>query len=247
MPIKVIAFDADDTLWHNETRFREAENFFKDLLGDHAEEPHIDAVLYRHEIKNIASFGYGAKTFTLSMIEAALEISKRQITAKDVEDIIRIGNEIINEPLVVFDHVETVLQTLSEDFKLMVLTKGDLMEQENKIRRSDLGRYFDYTEIVTEKSAAVYRGILERHRLDPMHFLMVGNSLKSDVFPAREIGAQAIHIPYHTTWVHEQVPSHEAEASDHLELQRIEELIPLSRHWLDRNATGKHPTYCAEP
>ncbi len=222
--IEVIAFDADDTLWHNETRFRKAEEFFKSLLGDHAEDAHIDDVLYRHEVKNIASFGYGAKTFTLSMVEAAIELSHRNISGAEVEEIIRIGNEIINEPLTVFDGVQEVLEFLKRDFSLMVVTKGDLMEQENKIRRSGLGPLFRYTEIVSEKNVETYRNILEKYSIDPRHFLMIGNSLKSDVLPVIDAGAQAIHIPYHTTWVHEQVPDHVAAASDHLELKSLEDI-----------------------
>ena len=223
--IEVIAFDADDTLWHNETRFRKAEEFFKSLLGEHAEAAHIDEVLYRHEVKNIASFGYGAKTFTLSMVEAAIELSQRRISGSEVEEIIRIGNEIINEPLTVFEGVQDVLEALMNDFSLMVVTKGDLMEQENKIRRSGLGHYFKYTEIVSEKNVETYGGIFKKYQIDPKGFLMVGNSLKSDVLPVIEAGGQAIHIPYHTTWVHEQVPDHVAEASDHRELGSLVEVL----------------------
>ncbi len=225
--IEVIGFDADDTLWHNETRFRKAEEFFKKLLGDHAEEAHIDEVLYRCELKNIATCGYGAKTFTLSMVEAAIELSQRKVTGREVEEIIQIGNEILSEPLVVFDGVRDVLDELRQDFDLMIVTKGDLMEQENKIRRSGLGDFFRYTEIVSEKSKDAYGQILRKYDFDPERFLMVGNSLKSDVLPVMDLGAHAVHIPYHTTWVHEQVPDHVAAASDHHELAQLNELPQL--------------------
>jgi putative hydrolase of the HAD superfamily len=222
---QVIAFDADDTLWHNETRFRQAEEFFKTLLGEHATEAQIDSVLYRHELKNIESFGYGAKTFTLSMVEAAIELSERSVTAHEVEEIIRIGNEIINEPLVVFDEAKEVLEKLRERFDLMIVTKGDLMEQENKIRRSELGSLFRYTEIVSEKTSSTYLSILERHSIESNEFLMVGNSLKSDILPVIAIGGTAIHIPYHTTWIHEEVPDEVAAASDHTTLGSLKDLI----------------------
>ncbi len=235
----VIAFDADDTLWHNETRFRKAEEFFKKLLGDHAEEAHIDDVLYRCELKNIATCGYGAKTFTLSMVEAAIELSERKVTASEVEEIIQIGNEILTEPLLVFDGVREVLEELKRDFDLMIVTKGDLMEQENKIRRSGLGDFFRYTEIVTEKCPDTYGRILEKYDFTPERFLMVGNSLKSDVLPVRDLGAHAVHIPYHTTWIHEQVPDHVAEASDHDELADLSELPQHLAKWgADKEPTG---------
>lgn len=222
--IETIAFDADDTLWHNETRFRKAETFFKTLLGSHAQDDVIDQTLYRHEIKNIASYGYGAKTFTLSMVEAAIELSERKVTASEVEEIIRIGNEIIHEPLHVFEEVEGVLASLAKDYDLMVITKGDLMEQENKIQRSGLRRYFRYAEIVSEKSSAAYQELLDRYTIPVDTFLMVGNSLKSDVLPVRAIGGQAVHIPYHTTWIHESVSDEVAAASDHRELANLSEL-----------------------
>lgn len=225
--IEVIGFDADDTLWHNETRFRKAEEFFKKLLGDHAEEAHIDEVLYRCELKNIASCGYGAKTFTLSMVEAAIELSERKVTGQEVAEIIQIGNEILSEPLLVFDGVREVLDELRQEFDLMIVTKGDLMEQENKIRRSGLGEFFRYTEIVTEKNSDIYGRLLRKYQFEPDRFLMVGNSLKSDVLPVMALGGHAVHIPYHTTWVHEQVPDHVAKASDHHELAKLAELPPL--------------------
>lgn len=228
-PIQVIAFDADDTLWHNETRFRKAETFFKDLLCGHGTVEHIDSVLYRHELKNIQSFGYGAKTFTLSMVEAAIELSKRKVTAHEVEEIIRIGNEIINEPLEVFNGVEEVLENLKSRCDLMIVTKGDLMEQENKIRRSGLGKYFRYKEIVSEKSRDCYSDILRRYALEPEQFLMVGNSLKSDILPVMEIGAAAVHIPYHTTWIHEEVSEEVAAQSAHAALESLQDLI----HFVD--------------
>jgi putative hydrolase of the HAD superfamily len=236
---EVIAFDADDTLWHNETRFRQAEAFFKNLLGEHATEEQIDSVLYRHELKNIQSFGYGAKTFTLSMVEAAIELSERSVTAQEIEEIIRIGNEIINEPLVVFDDVKEVLEKLGKSYDLMIVTKGDLMEQENKIRRSELGHFFRHTEIVSEKTASTYLNILERHSIEPDEFLMVGNSLKSDILPVIAIGGTAIHIPYHTTWIHEEVSDEIAAASDHISLESLKDLISYSS---DNLRPKKEPT-----
>ena len=225
--IRVVAFDADDTLWHNETRFRRAEQCFKDLLEGHALPSVIDSVLYRHEIKNIKSFGYGAKTFTLSMVEAAIELSKRSVTASQVEEIIAIGNGIIEEPLIVFDEIHDILEQFTRHYDLMIITKGDLMEQENKIRRSGLGHYFRFREVVDEKSIETYRGILEQHRIPPHEFLMIGNSLKSDILPVRELGAEAIHVPYHTTWMHETVPDEVAAASDHLERSQLREVLAL--------------------
>ena len=225
--IRVVAFDADDTLWHNETRFRKAEQCFKDLLKGHASGSVIDSVLYRQEIKNIKSFGYGAKTFTLSMVEAAIELSERSVTASQVEEIIAIGNGIIEEPLIVFDEIHDLLEQFARHYDLMMITKGDLMEQENKIRRSGLGNYFRFREVVSEKSIETYRGILEQYRIPPREFLMIGNSLKSDILPVRELGAAAIHVPYHTTWVHETVPEDVAAASDHLERSHLREVLAL--------------------
>ncbi len=223
----VVAFDADDTLWHNETRFRNAEAFFRSLLDGHADNEEIDRVLYRHEVKNIQSFGYGAKTFTLSMVEAAIELSGRQVTAAEIERIIEIGNEIINEPLEVFEGVAEVLSGLQPRYDLMLVTKGDLMEQENKIRRSELKPYFRYTEIVSEKNDHTYQDLLERYQIQPIRFVMVGNSLRSDVVPVCGIGAHAVHVPYHTTWVHEEVDPAVAAACHYHEIGGLGELPAL--------------------
>ncbi len=203
--IKVIAFDADDTLWVNETIFTVTQQRFKEIVGKYVSTETLDEKLYGFEIRNLKIFGYGIKGFMLSMIETAIELSRGTITGTEIQQIIDLGKVMLDHPVEILPNVEETLQLLQPDYTLMLITKGDLFDQESKIARSGLADYFNQVEILSEKDEATYQRVLKRNNIAPNEFLMVGNSLKSDILPICNIGAQAVYIPFHTTWVHEIV------------------------------------------
>ncbi|MBM1107841.1 HAD family hydrolase [Aurantibacter crassamenti] len=203
--IKTIGFDADDTLWVNETYFREAEDKFADLLTGYETKNKIDQELFKTEIKNLELYGYGIKGFMLSMVESALELSNNQISQATILEILNLGKEMINQEVELLEGVEEVLAKLKDKYRLIVLTKGDLLDQERKLERSNLLHYFHHVEVLSDKKEVNYMNLLEHLEIDTKEFLMIGNSLKSDVLPLINIGAEAIHIPFHTTWQHEEV------------------------------------------
>ncbi|WP_299324279.1 HAD family hydrolase [uncultured Maribacter sp.] len=203
--INVIGFDADDTLWVNETYFRDTEDKFANLLEKYETKNKIDQELFRTEIKNLDLYGYGIKGFMLSMIECALELSNNQISSKTIGALLDLGKEMITQPVELLDGVEDVLKSLKDKYRLIVLTKGDLLDQERKLERSGLSEYFHHVEVLSDKKEKNYSDLLEHLQIAPNEFLMIGNSLKSDVLPLVELGARAIHVPFHTTWEHEEV------------------------------------------
>ncbi|MEP2276175.1 MAG: HAD family hydrolase [Reichenbachiella sp.] len=205
MQTKIIAFDADDTLWHNESYFRETEQKFYALLEGYLPEHSLAKELFQVEMKNLELYGYGIKAFTLSMIESAMQISDRTIKIEDIEKIIAYGKELLQMPVELIDDVESVLQALHGKYKLVLATKGDLLDQHRKLTKSGLGKYFHHIEIMSEKKELDYEKLLRRLEIEPEEFVMIGNSLKSDVLPVLELGGTAFHIPYHVTWAHEHV------------------------------------------
>lgn len=205
MPIRVIAFDADDTLWINETYFREAEEKFASLLEDFMPQHAILKELYRTEIANLELYGYGIKGFMLSMVETALRISAQQMPPSLVEKIIHIGQEMLSKPVDLLPGVEEVLQSLQGKYKIVLATKGDLVDQERKLAKSGLQGYFHHIEIMSEKRASDYNKLIGHLDIQASEFVMIGNSLKSDVLPVLELGGYGIHVPFHITWAYEQV------------------------------------------
>ena len=203
--IKVIGFDADDTLWVNETYFREAELEFAKLMAPYETANKIDQELFKKEIENLPLYGYGVKGFVLSMVEMAVEISNNSVSNNTIVKILNIGKQMLNAPVELLDGVEDVLKTLSKKYKLIVLTKGDLLDQERKLEKSNLISYFHHIEVMSDKQDVNYSKVLDHLDITPSEFLMIGNSLKSDILPLVNIGAEAIHVPFHTTWLHEQV------------------------------------------
>ena len=203
--IKVIGFDADDTLWVNETYFRETEEKFAELLDGYETKNKIDQELFKMEMKNLELYGYGIKGFMLSMIESALELSNNRVPQATILEILNLGKKMISHKVELLDGVEEVLETLKDKYRLIVLTKGDLLDQERKLKRSNLLDYFHHVEVLSDKKEENYLNLLQHLKIETSEFLMVGNSLKSDVLPIVNIGAQAIHIPFHTTWKHEEV------------------------------------------
>ena len=203
--IKVIAFDADDTLWVNEPFFRDAENEFCKLLKNYISREDCKQLLFEVEIKNLPMYGYGIKPFTLSLIEAAIALSKNRIPLDTVSKIIELGKEMLSKPIKLIDGIEETLIKLSSRYRLVMATKGDLLDQERKLKKSGLENYFHHIEVMSDKQPDNYQKLLQHLDITSNQFLMIGNSLKSDVLPVLEIGAYAIHIPFHITWEHEMV------------------------------------------
>ena len=201
--IKVIAFDADDTLWENETIFRQAEETFCTLMSDYLPAETCQQELFAIEMKNLPIYGYGIKPFALSLIEAAINLSHGQVSNAVIQKIIELGQGMLIAPNPLLDHVDQVLATLTPGFRLVVATKGDLLDQERKLERSGLAKYFHHIEIMSDKKPRNYQKLVAHLDIRPDEFLMVGNSVNSDVLPVLEIGASTVHIPFHTTWAHE--------------------------------------------
>lgn len=225
--IKVIAFDADDTLWVNETYFREAEAKFAKLLSKYETENKIDQELFKTEIKNLELYGYGVKGFMLSMVECALEISNYNLNPTLLDEILNIGKEMLLKPIDLLDGVEEVLTSLHGKYKLIVATKGDLLDQERKLEKSGLLQYFHHIEVMSEKKEKDYQKLIKHLDIEANELLMIGNSLKSDVLPLINIGASAIHVPFHTTWAHEEVSDSEQKNVNYKTINNLKELISI--------------------
>jgi putative hydrolase of the HAD superfamily len=206
--LTTIGFDADDTLWQNEQFFRLTEARFVALLGEHGEAAEISGRLLEAERRNLAFYGFGIKGFVLSMIESAIEITRGQVPTAAIGEILAWGREMLEHPVETLPHVRETLQALAPDYALVLITKGDLFDQERKLAASGLGELFDAVEIVSDKHAETYRRIFARHGDGPERAMMVGNSLKSDIWPALEAGAWAVHVPHELTWAleHAQEP-----------------------------------------
>lgn len=222
--IKIIGFDADDTLWINEPHFQETERHFCDLLSNFQPAKTISEELFKTEMQNLDLYGYGAKSFMLSMIETALRISNSNLINSEINAIIELGKELLNKPVVLLDGIEEVLVKLSEKkFKIIMATKGDLLDQERKLLKSKIKKYFHHIEIMSDKKESDYSKLLMHLDIHPQDFVMVGNSLKSDIIPVIRIGGYGIYIPFHTTWEHEKIEMTEMTENYH-EIKHISEI-----------------------
>lgn len=232
--LDIIAFDADDTLWQNERIYNATQEQYTRLLGKYIGTNGVDAALYETEKGNIPYFGYGIKSFTLSMVETAIRLTEGQITSADVAQIVGFAKTMIDTPVQLLDHVTETVTQLAESHRLMIITKGDLLDQERKLERSGLAAYFTDIEIVSEKTEATYRHILAKYNLAPSRFLMAGNSLKSDVLPVAAIGGHAVYIPHDLTWVHETISDADHNPAGYDEIAHIG-LLPALVAELDRD------------
>ncbi len=205
MKIKIVAFDADDTLWDNELYFRETENKFCALFEDFLPQHSVERELLQIELKNISLYGYGIKAFMLSMIETAITVTDKNVKADAIEKIIGFGQELLTKPVNLIDGVEEVLKSLKPKYRLVLATKGDLLDQERKLKKSGLANYFHHIEIMSEKKESDYARLINHLDIQPAELMMIGNSLKSDALPVLNSGGHAIHIPYHVTWAHERI------------------------------------------
>lgn len=226
MHSKIIAFDADDTLWHNEPYFDEAQERFCVLFQDYASSQEILGLILNHQIKNLPLYGFGIKAFTLSMIESALELTNHKISGQNIQKVIQIGKDLLQKPVELLPNVTEVLEQLKGSHKLIVATKGDLKDQHRKLHDSGIGAYFHHIEVMSDKAELDYEKMLGRLDCKAEDFLMIGNSLKSDVLPVLNIGGHAIHIPYHTTWEYEKI-DFEIEHDNFKSFTNITEILPL--------------------
>ena len=219
---KVIGLDADDTLWVNEPYYRETEEAFYDLLSDFVSHEKVSRELFKTEMQNLELYGFGTKAFMLSLVETALRVSDHKVSPAKIQEIIQLGKVQLNKPIEMLDGVQTVLEELCRlEYTLIVATKGDLLDQERKLRKSNIEAYFHHIEIMSDKKESDYLKLLKHLEIRPEDFLMVGNSMKSDIYPVLNIGGYAIHIPFHITWQHEEVADIEM---DHEHFQMVENI-----------------------
>ncbi len=225
MNIKVIAFDADDTLWVNEPYFQETEKKFCELLEDYLPQHTTAQELFKTEMQNLTLYGYGVKGFMLSMVETALRVTNKTLNVDVIEKAIEYGKELLDKPIEMLDGVEDVLKSLSGHYRLVVATKGDLLDQERKLKKSGIEHYFHHTEIMSDKKESDYLKLIKHLDIQPIQFMMIGNSIKSDVLPVLAVGGYGVHVPYHTTWAHEHV-EHNIQHENFKQINSISEIIP---------------------
>jgi len=227
--IRVIAFDADDTLWHNETIFERMHERYRALLAHYHDAPTVDRTLLATERRNLDLYGYGVKGFTLSAIETAIELTDGKIGAAEIRTLLQLGREMLDHPVELLEGAREVVEPLAQSHRLLLITKGDLRDQQRKLAKSGLAPHFTQIEIVSEKDAATYAAILQRHKISPMEFLMVGNSLKSDILPVLAVGGAAAHVPYHLQWEHDRTDKLPDAPGRFFELETIRDLPVLLR------------------
>ena len=203
--IKVIGFDADDTLWVNEPYYRTVEEEFKRLMMPYDTGVDITQELYRTEMNNLSIYGYGIKSFMLSLVQCAIEVTEGKVSTETIAQILDLGKGMLRRPIELLEDVKTVLETLAEDYTLIVATKGDLLDQEKKMMKSSIASYFHHIEIMSDKMEQNYVQLLKHLDMPPGEFVMIGNSMKSDILPVLNLGSYAIHVPFHTTWIHEEI------------------------------------------
>lgn len=223
--IRIIAFDADDTIWADSKYFRQTEQRWAECLREYGDTESLHRRLFAIEQKNMDWYGYGTMAYTLSLVEAALEISRGEIKAEAIQQILETGRQMLAHPIELMEGAEEVLSVLSRQYSLMMITKGELLEQKRKLKKSGLQSYFQHIEIVTEKNSQNYAGILKKLHIEPEAFLMVGNSLKSDVLPVLEIGGNAVHIPTDQLWEYEHCSS--LPSKPYTILSKLTELLTL--------------------
>ncbi len=223
----VIAFDGDDTLWHTEYLYAEAQAKFKQLLAPYLPADGIEDKVYQTEMRNLQQFGYGIKGFVLSLIESAIELTEGRITGREIQTLLDIAKEMLDAEVRLLDHVADTLASLATSYTLMLITKGDLYDQEAKIARSGLVQHFKHVEIVSSKRPETYQLLLSKYRIPPSRFIMVGNSPRSDILPVLEIGGHAVYIPHAITWSHEVADLPQEGHPGYFQLEHIGQLPDL--------------------
>lgn len=229
-----IGFDADDTLWHNETIFEDVHARYREMLSRYHDADTVEATLYETEMRNLDLYGYGVKGFTLSAIETAIQLTDGKISADEIRQLMALGRDMLAHPVELLPGVAETIEALASKHRLLLITKGDLRHQERKLLKSGIAEHFRHVEIVSEKNESTYAAILRRHVINPARFLMVGNSLKSDIFPVLAIGGTAVHLPYHLTWKHELTDTIPLENGRFFTLEGVRDLPPLLETLLAR-------------
>jgi len=225
--IRIIGFDADDTLWHNENIFDRAQERYRRLLAKYHPAAEVDVALFATEMRNLRRYGYGIKGFMLSATETAIELTKGEISAREIREILALGQDMLAHPVELMPDAAAVVPALARDHRLLLITKGDLHDQERKIAESGLAAHFSAVEILSEKDGGAYERVLRRHGVALNEFAMVGNSLKSDILPVLALGGAGVHIPYHLTWQHERVEAAPHDSPRFRRITRLAELPPL--------------------
>ena len=228
--IEFIGFDADDTLWVNEPYYREVEEAFEKLMQPYKTGRDVATELYNTEMANLELYGYGIKAFMLSLVECAIALTGGAVTSETIQEIIGIGKGMLQRPIELLEDAKLVLDRLSPRYRLIVATKGDLLDQERKMTRSSISSYFHHIEVMSDKKEQNYIQLLHHLDIAPSEFLMIGNSMKSDILPPLKLGAYAIHVPYHTTWAHEEADEEPGSEQFYRveKLKDVLDLIPLS-------------------
>ena len=227
--IKVIGFDADDTLWVNEPYYREAEEQFVKLVSVYGTENNVAGALFSTEMANLGLYGYGIKAFILSLVECAIQLTGGAVTSESISQIIGIGKGMLQRPIELLEDVKMVLEQLAPHYRLIVATKGDLLDQERKMKRSSISSCFHHIEVMSDKQVQHYVQLLHHLDIEPGQFLMIGNSMKYDIIPSLQLGAWAIHVPFHTTWAHEEV-NEDPVSEKFFRVDRIREVLELISH-----------------
>ncbi|MBN1133273.1 MAG: HAD family hydrolase [Bacteroidales bacterium] len=224
--LRVIGFDADDTLWINEPYYREAEEAFEKLMKPYKAGKNIAAELYRTEMGNLKWYGYGIKSFILSLVQCAIDITGGRVTSGTISEILQLGRHMLERPIELLEDVRPVIEKLSKQYRLIVATKGDLLDQERKMEKSSISSFFHHIEIMSDKQETHYSLLLHHLEIDPSEFMMIGNSMRSDIFPVLSLGGYAIHVPFHTTWMHEEVEA-DPVSSRFFRVSRLSEIIGI--------------------
>ena len=220
----IIGFDADDTLWINQLNYDECEKKYCGLLSNYLTQKEISNELYKTEMRNLSDYGYGAKSFTLSMIETAVRVSNGEVSSSAINEIINLGKTLINKPVVLLNGVKIVLEFFKKaGIKLILVTKGDLIDQERKLKKSKIEKFFHHIEIMSDKKESDYLSLLSHLDIKPERFIMIGNSLKSDIIPVLNIGGFGVHVQYHATWQHENV----SKIEKHPNLIEVEDIAQI--------------------
>jgi putative hydrolase of the HAD superfamily len=227
-----IGFDADDTLWHNEAIFERVHERYRALLAHYHDAETVDRTLFATEMRNLPLYGYGAKGFTLSAIETAIALTSGKISAEEIQQLIVLGREMLGHPVELLEGVVETLPELAKSHRLIVITKGDLHHQERKIARSGIAALFRHVEIVSEKDEGTYATIFRRHGIAAERFLMVGNSLKSDILPVLALGGAGVHVPYHITWQAERVEQAPEVGGNFFLIKTLRELPDVVKTWV---------------
>jgi putative hydrolase of the HAD superfamily len=227
--IELIAFDADDTLWHTEHLYKEARRQFRELIGGRVSPERLDELVHETEMRNLPYYGFGITSFILSLIETAIDVTGGEIGGAEIGRLLAIAREMISADVRLMDEVEETLAALAEDFPLLLITKGDLLHQTDKVARSGLGRYFTGVEVVADKTRETYRDILARRNVAPERFVMIGNSPRSDVLPVAALGGRAVYVPDENTWHYDLVELPDDLPGPVFRVARLGEVVPLIR------------------